>query len=787
MSALFTTLLVAGIALGLLALWLVLRARMPAPLVVGMGRMKTAASPLWALAQRDWRRLLARLGLSMAARYKQARVILLGQQAGGKSSLIASLTWVQKHADAQATSVDDVPGTAWHQFPEGVLIDPDGRLSAAPAGTPEAAQWLQALQGISAQRPERALDGVVLVVSAAALRGDPALRLRLAQDARRQLQDLRTQLRFVLPVYVVVTQCDGIEGFGAYWRVFPTGLRAQIQGWSAGPSDPPPAAQWPAAQRGMVDRLAALQVEAAAIQHSIAEADDFFLYPRQFETLREGITGYLGELFQDAGWDLAFLCRGVYFTGNVQPPPAPPKGVRADVAFVDELFSAKVLKERGLARVSQQAVFSRDRLLRTLQQASVALAVVLTLAALHAGWRVEHQVADLRQGIAQLRRIAATAATSGACIGKATVDDALATTAGLEPRMVYPALPLSLLDRRATARVVNSAADFGVQRTVFPALRCGLEQRATALTLALPEPAETPLAGLPVQGSTYARVRATLQVQAQAVQDLEANLAGFAYLAAVPGDDQRRRLEVLNGLATYLYGTALPAPALKGQGAVVPALAAARYNTPVAVPGGMRALFTAQLKKLGLDLQAALGNEVGAGPQWLAQIGPPPKGSLPLAESVRGFAAWITWIGQSWIASTAADNPCSADARELEQRLGPLVENYRYPSSLLSALPLLGVDRCYRPAMNLLQSTRLERYGPVLLRQNGRWVLNPGLAAETHGLTALLAQRYMQLGTLRAFSCQPGAGAWRTVDIGRAEAYAREYQRFIAAQQIAPR
>ena len=533
----------------------------------------------------------------------------------------------------------------------------------------------------------------------------------------------------------------------------------------------------------MVERHRTLQVEAAAVQDQIVDADDFFLYPRHFEALQSNTRAYLTEVFQDSTWDQAFLCRGVCFTGIVQSAGKPPEGPRSDLAFVDELFQDKVLRERGLARIARESIWSRDQTLRRLQQAGLALACVLTLALGAAAWRLDRQVGALTQAITQLRQTQAAVLATDLCLGKPAVDQALNQAAAMDARLIYLSMPLSLVDRRAHDRAVQAVADSVMARTVFPALACALQQRAATLATALPQPTQVTLVGISVQGSDYARLLATVQLQALTVQNLELNLRRFDRLLAVPAASTSAKLEALNQLSEYLYAAPLPAAALHGRGLVADALQQVPYVGVVPVPTRMRAGFTEQLQALSVQLQSALLQEVGMGPTLLTRL---EAHSAPVADNSNWFTSWLSWVNQAWLPSDPANNPCAEDERELDRMLRPLVQSYQYPASLLSALPLYGEAKCYQPAMAVLRTMRMAPYGALAITQGDRLVLNPELGTEVRGFTALLKQSFMQVRTPQAFACLKSAPGWRTVDVGKAEAYAREFQQFNASQTLAP-
>ncbi len=789
MNTLFAALSLSALALGTLALWLVLRARQVPPLRVGLGSPPPAPP---ASAWRNWpqaawsylRHLIALLTTPTAKRYRQPWLLLLGEQRAGKSSLLASLTWVQEHPEAQAVTRPSLPFTAWHTLPQGLLIDPDGQLSSAVPHSPQAAQWHQALDSISALRPQRALDGVLLLVSARSLlKLEPAQRLALAQDAQRQLQTLQNRLRLALPVYVVVSQCDAIDGFGAFWRVFPRHLRTQMQGWSA-PSSLAQAGptEWLNSAFAELDaRLKELQVEAAGQSQKISEADDFFLYPRHFEQLRHPLRDYLTEVFPESAWEPPFQCRGIYYCGVVQAASTPAPAPRSDVAFVGELLEHKALKERGLARVVRPTIWSRHPTLRLLQRVGLALALGLTLALGLAAWQLDEKVVTLKQALRHLPAASAPASGSSACMLKPGLDEAFNRAALVDPSLSFAALPLSWFDQRGSYQAVQAVAQQVLAASVFPALACALQQRADQLAAALPQPAPGSESG--AKSSAHARGLARLQTQAQAVQALELNLRRFDLLKTQGGEHSGQRIDQLNQLSLYLYSAPLPTAALAERGALALALAAMPFGIASPSLGRQREAMARQLGVQPAQLHSALRAHVAAGPSLLAGLAP--KAPV-LSDSARDFSAWLAWINREWLPANPLNNPCSSDARVLEQLLRPLVQSYGYPASLLQDLPLFGDASCYRPALQVLRSTQLSPYGPLTLTQGASLVLNPTLDTELRGFSALLGQNFMQSTKPLAFDCIKSAPGWRTVDLGRAQAFARTYQEFIAVQQLAP-
>ena len=785
-----------ALGLGLLVLWLLLRARAP-KLMLRLGEQPLATvlqvtwvARCWQALLRRWRGLVSVYAASTHARYAQNWVLLLGPQGAGKSSLLASLTWLQHHPETQAASVPGVPATTWYRLPQGELIDPQGQLAAATPDSAEVKTWNTVLQGIVSLRPERALDGLLLVLSARdLLHMDVTQRRVLAQQARRQLDDVRRHTQLVLPVYVVLTQCDVLAGYAPLLRACTKAQRQGMLGWSApgGMAQTTPTDWLGQAFQEISQRLHGIQVDAAAGGIEISDADEFFLFPRQFEQLQAPLHEYLSEVFEQTAWERDFLCRGVYFTGCLDAANAAPGQPRSDVNFVDDLIAEKVLAERGLVRTTSTSAWSRDQGVRTVQRACVLGVALLSVCLLGAAWRLDQQVVRLGQGLSALQQAQAYAVVQEGCTAKPLLDEALLRAAALEASLWRWTMPLSWFDQRASDNAVQVVSRTVMAQTVFPALACALKARAEQLTSALPTTPLSPPSSATLTLSPYVQSRALLNLQAQAARDFEDNLQRFNDLSAIPTQSIDRKLEKLNQLWLYLYGIGLPGPTLVSTGVVAQALAQVTQLAPVQVPPKMRDNVAQCLSNAVAQLHTNLLAEVAVGPSLLNELSADSKASVrpSIALTTRRLTTWLAWVNSAWLPADPRNNPCSDDQKQVQAWLQPLA-NYPYPKSLQSVSDSLDETQCRQPAMAQLQAVQVPEYGPLLRQQGQTWVLNSDLADETNGLNALLTQSYMQVLNPKPFSCGGAPALWRMGDFALAQKYAVEYQKFIAAQQYTP-
>ncbi|RWU19106.1 type VI secretion system membrane subunit TssM [Pseudomonas alkylphenolica] len=190
------------------------------------------------------------------ALYRLPWYLVLGQEHAGKSSFINrsnqsfSLTRISK-AQARGRQVQghDHP-VGWWISNDAVIIDPPGEFitqhsvtselqiepsatgTAVPAGA-QAKLWNHLLAWLVRNRSRRALNGLLLVVDLPALlHATPEARGALAHVLRTRLYELSNQLGSRLPLYVVMSKFDLLDGFEAFFSRLSADQREQVLGFT---------------------------------------------------------------------------------------------------------------------------------------------------------------------------------------------------------------------------------------------------------------------------------------------------------------------------------------------------------------------------------------------------------------------------------------------------------------------------------------------------------------------------------------------------------------------------
>lgn len=780
MTAVFLLALLIGSLLGLLAIWLIIRARAPAAAPAAVPANGATAGLSWIERVVD---ALDYLSTRREWRYDQPWVLLLGEQGAGKSSLIASidkqLIKPQEPRDAQLS----VAGTAWTLYNQGVLIDPLGSLPSAAAGTRQGKEWATILEAITALRPERPLDGLVLVVSAATLlHGDEDVRIASAENAYRQLCVLQDEIEFTLPVYVVITQADCIEGFSAFWAVQEAGTGQQMFGWSASALDANQSPEkWAdAAFDSMGDELRVAQLSTLIEHEQIQAIDPFFLFPVRFEALRSAAGDWLTIAFRSTAWRTGFSCRGIWLAGSIEAQGAQAPPLRKDVSFINDLMTKKVWAEKYLANPTRNANLSRNRLIRGLQIACVAFSAALFLSLGIASLRVHHQVDMLDAELAVFKSTPAVV-PGGPCPSRQQVLSLLASVRDLNVNSFYLAIPSSWFDQRLRNRSADFIATHVLNAVVLPGLACQLTLRANRLIKLGDHTPDVPTADT----QAFPAYREGLFRQVRGVLALENALASYRRLtrpgsAGTAGD----AVQDFAALVAYAYDLGPSDVTLvEGRGNLQffnQILLSAHEETPLGLPDQMESIFAGQITRISDSTRVRLLYDVQAGKTLIEQL---EQQQEPVLKRTRYLVWWLDWVRAEWLGSSAKIDPCSSIETDLGSRIAQLMHiNASYES--LQAIPAqFNNQQCSIPAHNALQDMQLDPYGALFTQiaasnaaQTSTLQMNPALVAEQQGLVAVQQLNFMQIEPTQGFTCVADASGWSSTVLDQVMADVRQYQ-----------
>ncbi|MBK5011294.1 type VI secretion system membrane subunit TssM [Pseudomonas sp. S60] len=278
------------------------------------------------------------------ALYRLPWYLVLGDQHAGKTSFIDrteqnfSLTRIDK-AQARGRQAQALAHPiGWWVSNEAVIIDPPGAFisqASRPVSPAEEADandvpadtaarlWQHLLGWLVRNRSRRALNGVLLAVDLPALlHGTPEQRVALAHVLRTRLYELSIQLGSRLPLYVVLTKFDLLDGFDQFYAGLPAGSREKMLGFTfkldaVGTFD-----AWLEEYGDHYDRLIRQMFEQVVDRlDTLGEAPSrtrLFTLHAQLIGLRPILLGFLKEALASDRFTTPALVRGVYWSSVVQ-------------------------------------------------------------------------------------------------------------------------------------------------------------------------------------------------------------------------------------------------------------------------------------------------------------------------------------------------------------------------------------------------------------------------------------------------------------------------------------
>ena len=326
-------------------------------------------------------------------RYSTALAVLLGAEGSRDPGFLHHTTGtaMQLHDDPVGAGLALAGGREFLFFERGAVLDVAGEPVLGSDGEhADNGTWRRILRELVELRPKRPADAVVVTISyvdlSSAVAND-AERLALAQRAtrvRKRLWELEERCGFRLPLYVLVTSCQLIEGFDETCAALPEAARGQMLGWSSpyGISVPYQTTWIDETFRALRSDLADLQME---LFRAGPQPPGVLLFPSALARIAEPLRTYLDHLLSPGARHDSSLTRGIYFCGTAQGKAT---------AFATDLFAKKIFHEVGLATPASGLRTTRSRRARALKLAT-AMTALAVAAALGFGWwtlRERHDV-----------------------------------------------------------------------------------------------------------------------------------------------------------------------------------------------------------------------------------------------------------------------------------------------------------------------------------------------------------------------------------------------------------
>jgi type VI secretion system protein ImpL len=333
--------------------------------------------------------------------YELPWYLLLGGSDSGKTSAVRAsglFTPLFKPTRSDGPTMN----YEWCVSKTAVVLDTPSRYAEQTNVEQDRAEWYRLLLLLRQHRDREPLNGVVVVIGADALATEPEDSLRAtASMLRDRVEEAIQKLGSDVPLYVLVTKCDRVEGFSEFFAKLPAQVTNEVIGYV----DETAATHPTEKGRGVhvIERLeTALEsmyqrlhfFRAALLDGSVPEAlrPAIFCFPEEFRALQRSLIAFSEPLLTDAVKYHTPLFRGIFFSSARQAQArvsrlrrtlnlgdtASPGSEAGGPHFLADLFTQILPRDRGLVGVTPEARRKRG-LLRGVS--TVVVAVLLVTAA----------------------------------------------------------------------------------------------------------------------------------------------------------------------------------------------------------------------------------------------------------------------------------------------------------------------------------------------------------------------------------------------------------------------
>lgn len=248
--------------------------------------------------------------------------MLVGPPGAGKTTALRHSGLPFPALDGDGKGLRGVGGTRncdWWFTNDAILLDTAGRYTTESDDHDE---WTSFLDLLKKFRPSKPINGVLVGISITDILESNEEQIdAYARKIRSRVDEVMSRLQMVVPVYVVFTKVDLIDGFSEFWADLRKSERSQMWGMTfplAAAPDRDAAKAFQEEFERLVSTLHARSVRRLAQERNPDARAKIFQFPAEFRAIESSVSEFLNALFQKNQFSETPIFRGVYFTSGTQ-------------------------------------------------------------------------------------------------------------------------------------------------------------------------------------------------------------------------------------------------------------------------------------------------------------------------------------------------------------------------------------------------------------------------------------------------------------------------------------
>ncbi len=270
--------------------------------------------------------------------------MIIGRPTSGKSTSLRNSKLLSPGIDLSTHEDGSTLNLEWWLYEEGILIDTAGRYAVPDMVERDRKEWDTLLSMLSRHKQKEPLNGLVLAVAADRLINCTEEELlEEGRQVRMTINSLMEKLEIKVPVYLMVTKCDLVEGFSEWSSYLPNESLMQPMGYLNESESGDINIIIDKGLDTVLDRIKELRL--MIMERTDAPDNSLLTLPGNLESIRNGLHTFIATALKGNAYQEAPKFRGLYFSSSVKQEAGVEKGRGA---FLHEFFTRVLPRDRGL-------------------------------------------------------------------------------------------------------------------------------------------------------------------------------------------------------------------------------------------------------------------------------------------------------------------------------------------------------------------------------------------------------------------------------------------------------
>lgn len=302
--------------------------------------------------------------------------MVVGKPRSGKSTALKNAKLLLPDIDMPKQGDGSTLNLDWWLYEQAIVLDTAGRYAVPDDSHRDKKEWSTLLSMLSRHKQKEPINGIVLVVAADRLLNDSEDQLmEEGRQVRASINELMDKLEVKVPVYLMVTKCDLIDGFDQWSEYLPVEAKLQAMGYLHEGGSLNLDELIDSILSKVLDRIKELRL--LMLDRGQSHSNDLLVLPSKIEQIRAGLHTFVGTALKSNPYQDTPTFRGLFFSSSKTELNAQGQSENRGL-FLHEFFTRVLPADRGLLDGLPSAL----RLRRAITNYAVSVAGGVTLAAL---------------------------------------------------------------------------------------------------------------------------------------------------------------------------------------------------------------------------------------------------------------------------------------------------------------------------------------------------------------------------------------------------------------------